>query len=149
MLSEWSPGCYWTCCLKHWPRRTIWVIYIWETYLIITGLWVNNIQQYTKWHIAIWHFLQDVISMLNTHIEAAVKAPSQSVLIDYTFGALSLNTFKLQRKSNHHVVYSKTLTRVCSYHNSTKIEFSNNRSSNNPPHSPCIIQKVFSENKLD
>ena len=55
--------------------------------------------------------------MLNTHIEAAVKVPSQSVLIDYTFGVLSLNTFKLQRKSNRHVVYSKTLMRVCSYHN--------------------------------
>ena len=41
--------------------------------------------------------------------------PSQSVLIDYTFGVLSKNIFKLQRKSNRRVVYPKTLLRVCSY----------------------------------
>ena len=43
-----------------------------------------------KWHIAIWHFLQDVISLLNTQREA-VKPPSQSFLIDYMWVLLRYN----------------------------------------------------------
>ena len=41
-------------------------------------MWVN-----ANWHIAIWHFLQDVISLLNTHI-VGVELSSQYALIDDT-----------------------------------------------------------------
>ena len=46
--------------------------------------------------------------------EAAVKAPSQSALIDYTHRP-SIQI--LQRKSNHRIVYSNTTKKVCSYPN--------------------------------
>ena len=54
----------------------------------------------------------------HTH-EAAVKAPSQSALIDYTH-AIKIQI--LQRKSNCHIIYSNTTKKVCLYCNITRYQ---------------------------
>ena len=97
VLSLWSPSFYWspppkTLTKENYPgnlHMRYLLNYDWVACSILQyyNMWVN-----TNWHIAIWHFLQDVISLLNTHM-ATVRVSSQSALINYKH-AMKFKYFK-------------------------------------------------------
>ena len=121
MLSEWGPSCFWKFPLKTMTQENclgnLHMRYLLNYDWVTVQYYTSTIYEWTLIDTLQSDTFSRMLSHCWIHIRVAVKPPSQSVLIDYIFGVLSLNTFKLQRKSNRHVVYSKTLSRACSYHN--------------------------------
>ena len=118
MLSQWGPGCYWKFLLKTMSQEN----YYGDLHI---RCWLDNYNYYTSimYEWTLINTLQSdtfsrMFSQCWTHTKAAVKAPSQSVLIDHTCGVFCIDiNSNFKRKSNRLIIYSKTLQSF-SYRNS-------------------------------